>query len=71
MCLTRIVSQDEWTNMTLSSEILRKLKILLWKDPGTEELLKALSHENKICPLVTLWRQMIENKHSSRSNAIS
>lgn len=45
MSLPRIVSQDEWSDARLNSKILTKVKILLWRVPGTENLLKASSHE--------------------------
>lgn len=64
MSFTRIVSQDHWDGAGISSEVLQRVKVLLWRDPSTEETLKALSHERKICPLIVLWRQMTESKHS-------
>ncbi|WP_413290710.1 hypothetical protein [Bdellovibrio sp. HCB337] len=56
MRFIRIVSQDEWTDVSLTAKALEKLKILVWQDPATNDLLKAFSKERHICPVILAWR---------------
>ncbi|HEX7675479.1 MAG TPA: hypothetical protein VF412_14985 [Bdellovibrio sp.] len=58
MTLTRIVSQDEWSQLTVTTQMLKKIQVVLWQDPGTNEILKAFSHEGKVCPVIDIWRKM-------------
>lgn len=60
MILTRVVSNDEWSNVLLTQRALRTLQVLLWRDSGTDETLKALSHEGKICPVILQWRKILD-----------
>jgi hypothetical protein len=60
MILTRVVSQDEWSDVLLTRKALRTLQILIWRDSGTEDGLKALSHEGKVCPVILQWRGLLD-----------
>ncbi len=60
MILTRIVSNDEYAHLQVTSELLRKFQVLLWQDPATNDILKAFSHEGKICPVVEAWRKLLK-----------
>lgn len=60
MILTRVVSNDEWSDVLLTQKALRTLQVLLWRDAGTDEVLKALSHEGKICPVIMQWRKLLD-----------
>jgi hypothetical protein len=60
MILTRVVSQDEWSDVSLNRKALRTLQVLFWRDSGTDDGLKALSHEGKICPVILQWRRLLD-----------
>lgn len=61
MSFVRIVSTDPLAGLSVSAETLQKIKILIWRDPATDEILKSLSHEGKICPVIQLWRERLEH----------
>lgn len=59
MILTRIVSQDEYSHLQVTTALLKKLQVLVWQDPNTNDILKAFSHEGKVCPVIDACRKIL------------
>ena len=59
MVLVRLVSSEHESEELLTLKALRQLQILNWQDPQIDEILKALSHEGKICPVIQAWREKV------------
>lgn len=55
---TRIVTQG--SSLEVNSKTLRRLQILIWRDPEGDAQLAAMSHQGRICPLIRLWRQRFD-----------
>ncbi|MBX2989228.1 MAG: hypothetical protein KF802_15170 [Bdellovibrionaceae bacterium] len=57
MTVVRLVTQDESSNLVVSGPLLQKMRCLLWRDPVQEEILRALAHRHRVCPVIETWRQ--------------
>jgi len=57
MVLVRVVSNDRDSEDLITLKSLRRLQILDWQDPTLDDILRSLSHEGKICPVIMSWRE--------------
>lgn len=65
MALVRVVSSDEWNNMELTRAEWMKLRLLYWRDPAYQEILKGMAHKRQLCPVIRQWVQAFFEKKVS------
>lgn len=55
MALVRVVSNDEWNDVELTSGEWMRVRLLLWRDPAYQDILKSMAHKKQVCPVIKRW----------------
>jgi len=60
MSWTRVVDSQWAVQDLFSITELRRIKVFIWRDPSTEDTLRALTFHREVCPLIIAYRKHLD-----------